>query len=103
MECNEHGFEKKAFSSKKFIAYMVAEIGWKAIIIIFILTAEISLYSATLMMGVVIISGFVQVGYILGQAGIDKYIRVAQINSQMIPGSKFINIGDNKSEDSVNQ
>ena len=35
----------------------------------------------SLLMAIVITKGFVQSGYILGQAALDKYVRVAQITS----------------------
>jgi len=34
-------------------------------------------YSFGIMMTLIIVSGFVQVGYILGQAALDKYLHVA--------------------------
>lgn len=79
--------EKTAMSSKKFVAYMISEIGWKALFILILLNTEMSMISCILMMTIVIISGFVQVGYIIGQAALDRYTRVAQISAGMISGS----------------
>jgi uncharacterized membrane protein len=80
--------EKKALKSKKFIAYMVAEFGWKAILVLIVLLTPINLWQTVLMISIAVISGFVQVGYVLGQASIDKYIRVAKINAGMITNKK---------------
>lgn len=79
--------EKSALRSKKFIAYMVAEFGWKIVFLIMVLQFEISLFSTALMMTALTISGFVQAGYILGQSGVDKYTRIAQINASILNGS----------------
>lgn len=79
--------EKTPLSSKKFIAYLLAEFGWKLVLLILLFNVEMSIVSCALMMSIVIISGFVQVGYILGQAAVDKYIRVAQVSSGLLnPG-----------------
>ena len=64
--------------SKKFIAYSFAEISWKLIIVFFMIKVADKLdhYSFGIMMTLIIVSGFVQVGYILGQAALDKYLHV---------------------------
>jgi len=69
-----------ALKSKKFVAYLIAELGWK-LLIAFILwqySAKIEHYSFVLLMTIVITSGFIQVGYILGQAALDKYSMLAE-------------------------
>lgn len=86
--------EKLPLQSKKFIAYMVADLSWtfQTLYLTWILHRTIvsiangelnaSLASLTsLIMAMIIVSGFVQVGFILGQTYIDRYVRVAHIAS----------------------
>ena len=65
--------------SKKFVAYLIAEFGWK--ITLFVLLYEygkgIEHYSFMVIMALIVVSGFIQVGYILGQAALDKYAYLA--------------------------
>ncbi len=71
--------DKMPMKSKKFIAYMVAEIGWKAILFYFLyhLQGKLDHYTLVMLMTVIITSGFIQIGYILGQAALDKYVNTA--------------------------
>ena len=71
--------DKLPLKSKKFIAYLTADFGWK-IIIIYMLThlkSDLSPEELTFLLTVVITSGIIQIGYILGQAALDKYISAA--------------------------
>ena len=71
--------DKLPLKSKKFIAYLIADVGWKACIL-FMLYSHADKFagsSATVMLTMVLVSGFVQVGYILGQAALDKYVSMA--------------------------
>ena len=65
--------------SKKFIAYMTSEFGWKAVLfyLLYHLQGKLDHYSLVMLMTVVITSGFIQIGYILGQAALDKYVNAA--------------------------
>jgi hypothetical protein len=71
---------KFALKSKKFVAYLIAELGWKILITYVLLqySGKIEHYSFMLLMTIVITSGFIQVGYILGQAALDKYSMLAE-------------------------
>ena len=71
---------KSVMRSKKFVAYLVAEIGWKILIACVLLqySGSIEHYSFTRLMTIVITSGFIQVGYILGQAALDRYTAIAE-------------------------
>ena len=62
--------------SKKFLAYLLADLGWKACILtmLFQHADKFTGSTATVMLTLVIVSGFVQVGYILGQAALDKFV-----------------------------
>ena len=64
--------------SKKFLAYLISEIGWKAIIfyILYKVDNKIDPSVTTLLITIVITSGFIQIGYILGQVALDKYIQI---------------------------
>jgi hypothetical protein len=72
--------EKKPFQSKKFLAYLIADIGWKLtlLIILFHSQSKLDYYTFSLLLTLVIVSGFIQVGYILGQASLDKYTKVVK-------------------------
>jgi hypothetical protein len=78
-------FEKSPFNSKKFVFVMVAEGGWKAVLftMLFTIASDLGILAWGLMMGVIIVSGFIQAGYLYGQAGIDKFVRVAKINASL--------------------
>lgn len=67
--------EKRPSSSKKFIAFLISIIGWMIILVLMIFKGTSSLS----IMATVIVSGFISVGYILGQAALDKYVRMATI------------------------
>ena len=72
-------FDKTPLKSKKFIAYLIADVGWK-IVILYMLThlkSKLEAGELTFLMTVVITSGVIQIGYILGQAALDKYINAA--------------------------
>lgn len=71
---------KLALKSKKFVAYLIAELGWKVLIACVLIqySGKIEHYSFMLLMTIVITSGFIQVGYILGQAALDKYSMLAE-------------------------
>ena len=66
--------------SKKFVAYLIAEAGWKVALFYLMFTygQGIEHYSFMVMMTLIIVSGFIQVGYILGQAALDKYTHLAE-------------------------
>ena len=75
--------EKKKLSplqSKKFMAYLIAEAGWKIILgfLLYTYGSGIEHYSFMVMMTLIIVSGFIQVGYILGQTALDKYVYLAE-------------------------
>ena len=71
-------FEKSPLESKKFIAFLVAEITWKIVFVIMIFELTNGMAKA-LMLATVIIVGFLEVTFIGGQAALDKYVRVAEI------------------------
>ena len=72
-------FDKTPMKSKKFLAYLIADVGWKIIIIYMLmhLRSKLEAGELTFLLTVVITSGIIQIGYILGQAALDKYINAA--------------------------
>lgn len=72
--------DKKPLQSKKFIAYLIADLGWKLTLLVILFHSESKLdyYTFSLLLTLVIVSGFIQVGYILGQASLDKYSNVVK-------------------------
>jgi len=71
--------DKTPLKSKKFIAYLIADLGWKVIILYMLMHLQSKLQTSelTFLLTVVITSGVIQIGYILGQAALDKYVNAA--------------------------
>jgi hypothetical protein len=72
--------DKLPLQSKKFIAYLVAEVGSLVILIymVFLYGPTPTAVQAGLMVNMMVITGFRQVGYILGQAALDRYVAVVR-------------------------
>ena len=64
-------------SSKKFIAYLIAEMTWKLILLVILLRHEPATIARTWIIGIVIVAGFIEAGYIGGQVWLDRYVKVA--------------------------
>jgi hypothetical protein len=78
--------DKSPLRSKKFIAYLLAELTWKIIILVTLFLGLNEGVSGDagrwwFVFTVVTVAGFIEVGYIGGQAWLDKYVRVAKITS----------------------
>jgi hypothetical protein len=75
--------EKTPLQSKKFVAFLVSDLTFKALAVFVLVWAwnldEISVKVFGLLMAIIVITGFVAVGYLLGTASLDKYVRLAQI------------------------
>jgi len=76
--------EKAPLQSKKFVAYLLAEITWKILLGFMLVTFKdeitgVGVWAWWTMLTIVIVAGFVEVGFIGGQAWLDKYVRVAEI------------------------
>ena len=73
--------DKAPLKSKKFIAYLIADLGWKITLLVILFHSESKLdyYTFSLLLALVIVSGFIQVGYILGQAALDKYVKTTEV------------------------
>ena len=64
--------DKTPLKSKKFLAYLLADLGWKGIILYTLmhLKSKLDAEELTFLLTVVITSGIIQIGYILGQAAL---------------------------------
>lgn len=89
---------KRPMQSKKFVAFLVSEATWKVIIgLILVLgmkNSSVDLMVGSIILACVLIAGFVEAGYIIGQASLDKYTRLAQIaasngHSLKLKGAEF--------------
>lgn len=70
--------ETRPLQSKKFIAYILANVLTKA----YLFCATYLREGDFVLIVAIICSLFLDVGYILGQASLDKYVRVAKIVSR---------------------
>lgn len=72
--------DPSAMQSKKFIAYMSADVAWTLLLIVAILNQDDKgLLNSSLLLSMVIVKGFIQAGYLGAQAWLDRYVRVAEI------------------------
>lgn len=76
--------EPLPMASKKFLAFLIGEMTWKLVLVValFVFKEEFSTVGAWawwFMIAIVVTAGFVEIGYIGGQAWLDKYVRVAEI------------------------
>ena len=74
-------FDKVPIQSKKFWAYLISEFGWKVCLFycLYNYRAKVDIYNLILMGSIIIVSAFIQIGYILGSVALDKYIKVAEV------------------------
>ena len=81
-----NGHEKSPLQSKKFVAFLVSTLTMKLLFGVVIAWAwnldELGMRPFILLMTLVIVDGFVTVGFILGQAGLDKFVRLAHIAAE---------------------
>jgi len=70
--------EKTPLQSKKFIAYLISNLGSKALIFWMVSKDE----GDVVLMTMVTAAAFIDVGYILGQTALDKYVRIASMGSE---------------------
>ena len=71
-------FDKTPLKSKKFLAYLFAELSSKALMAYLITHVDtIDLHEMTILLTMIISSATLTIGYILGQAALDKYLSAA--------------------------
>lgn len=77
--------DSKLLQSKKFMAYLIANgialVMFMSILVFF--KGEMTLFVWALLMTIVTLLVFLEVGYILGKASLDKFTRVAEINARL--------------------
>ena len=73
--------EESPLKSKKFISFIVSEFFWKILAGLVLFYGKDSMGDSTffIMLAIIFVAGFVEVGFILGQASLDKFIRLAKI------------------------
>lgn len=94
-EIEKDEMEKTPLSSKKFIAYLIAEGTWKLLLALGIGGSiyavsqghTIPVWFFWVLLCITIVAGFVEAGFIGGQAWLDKYVRVAKITAGGPPKS----------------
>jgi hypothetical protein len=80
IEPADHAIEKAWWQSKKFIAFLGSEAGFFILMGAMIYEQEMAKIGENVaFMVLAVTAGFLATGYILGQAALDKYIRVAKI------------------------
>jgi hypothetical protein len=67
--------EKAPLQSKKFLAYLLSNIGSKALLFWMVSKGSADL----VIISCITAASFIDIGYILGQAALDKYVRVASL------------------------
>ncbi len=70
--------EKAPLQSKKFLAYLLSNLGSKALL--FWMVSKGS--DAFTVISMITAAAFIDIGYILGQAALDKYVRVASLQQK---------------------
>lgn len=70
--------EKSPLQSKKFVAYLISNLGSK-ILMAWMVTEQAS---SMTMVTAIVAAAFIDIGYILGQAALDKYVRVVAIKGK---------------------
>lgn len=86
--------EKTPMQSKKFLAYLLSNIVNKALIF-WMVQKEVS---GTTIAWTVTAAAFIDIGYILGQAALDGFVRMAHVKGASIIKSKKITKTDSSEE-----
>ena len=90
--------EASPLQSKKFIAFMVAYLAATIVEVLVIISywGTMPAGAVTVLLAAIVVQGFVAVGYILGTAGLDRYIRIAKIAAEagQAVSMKDISIGE---------
>lgn len=73
--------DQKVLQSKKFVAFLIAEVTWKVLAILGLFWGREAMQSEVFLflLAVIAVAGFVEVGYIIGQGSLEKYLGLAQI------------------------
>lgn len=83
--------EKSPLKSKKFLAYMEYDLSMKVLFALVLFwgweTHQMGYQPFFILLAIVVVTGFVAVGYILGVAQLDKYVRLAKIAADSVGGT----------------
>lgn len=86
-------YEKSHLQSKKFTAWLITESTWKILLVVALIDWKDNLTSMGsgawwLLLAIVVTAGFIEIGFILGQASLDRYVRVAEIAAGVAQGNQ---------------
>ena len=70
---------KTPLQSKKFIAFLLADMSWTVLLAYTIYRGE----TQAVTLAMVLVKGFVEAGYIGGQAWLDRYVKVAALTTPL--------------------
>jgi hypothetical protein len=98
---SQEALNKLPLKSKKFLAYLIADLGWKVLMfyVIWEYQTKIEHYAFMVLVTMIVTSGFIQIGYILGQAALDKYTHVAVSALDNKPTKPTASSAQNNDED----
>ena len=83
-------FEKPPTSSRKFVGFILADIGWSILLGYGIAhSGDNALFSNSVLFTMVLVKGFLETVYIGSQAAVDKFVRVAEIAAAHKQGSSI--------------
>jgi hypothetical protein len=94
-------YEKHFWQSKKFIAAMTFKICWLLVeiaclgLIYLSPDQKLTLLWASVLIGIFVLDGFIQAGFLGGQTWLDKYVRVAEITTSTVVDAITPEDGDN--------
>lgn len=71
---------KLPLQSKKFLAFLLVVVGWKVLSFCVLIEfgSDLSHYGFMVLTTLIIVEGFFSVGYVLGQAALDKYTYLSE-------------------------
>lgn len=72
-------FEKPPMASKKFLAYFASDLSWTILLAYGIYHRDDALFTTSVLFTMILIKGFVTVGFLLGQSYVDRFVRIAEI------------------------
>ena len=92
--------EGTPLQSKKFVAFTLAEITWKILagLVLFWGKDAMPDQQFIVLLAIIVVAGFVEVGFILGQASLDKFVRLAKI-AALTAGAKIDSTETSMGED----
>jgi len=75
--------KKSPLQSKKFIAFMTDSFLWKVLMVLVLITVPPGAHQTAILCSLIAVNAFVSVGYILGQASLDKFLHLAQMGHNL--------------------